>query len=140
MDVVCQASSKQNTKSPVCQEGYDPGQNSDRYSVPKDKIYIVMFSLRHQKQWSDKLNRLEQSDLKLAQEIEYLLLSTANGNVTEISDSVSKFIEGDIDKSRLLIQDMINTAMDGSIKKTTNLRTIAQAMDKSNIYLQEYAQ
>ena len=83
--------------------------------------------------------RFEQSDLKVAQEIEYLLLSAANGNVTEISDSVSKFIEGDIDKSRLLIQlpmvqDMIKTARNGSIKKTTNLRTITQAMDKSNIY------
>ena len=77
--------------------------------------------------------RLEQSDLKLAQEFEYLLLSAANGNVTEISDSVSKFIEGDIDKSQLLIQlpvvqDIIKTAMDG---RTTNLRTISQAMDKS---------
>lgn len=33
-----------------------------------------------------------------------------------------------------MVQDMIKTAMDGIIKKTTNLRTIAQAMDKSNIY------
>ena len=33
-----------------------------------------------------------------------------------------------------MVQDMIKTAMDGSIKKTTNLRTIAQAMDKSNIF------
>jgi len=43
--------------------------------------------------------RFEQSDLQLAQEIECLLLSAANGNVTEITDPVSKFIEGDIDNS-----------------------------------------
>lgn len=33
-----------------------------------------------------------------------------------------------------MVQDMIKKAMDGSIKKTTNLKTIAQAMDKSTIY------
>lgn len=32
-----------------------------------------------------------------------------------------------------MAQDMIKTAMDGSTK-TTNLRTITQAMDKRNVY------
>lgn len=67
------------------------------------------------------------------------LTPAANRNVTKMTHSVSKFIEGDIDMSRLLVQlpmvqDMIETVMNGSIRKTTNLRTIAQAMDKSNIY------
>ena len=84
-----------------------------------------------------KLN--EDLSNQICQEIESLLLSAANGNVTEISETVSSFIEGDIDKPRLcvqlaMVQDMIKTALDGSIKETTNLRTIARAMDKSNIY------
>ena len=33
-----------------------------------------------------------------------------------------------------MVQDMIKTSMDGSIKKKTILRTIAQAMDKGDIY------
>jgi len=36
--------------------------------------------------WREVEQRFEQSDLQLAQEIECLLLSAANGNVTEITD------------------------------------------------------
>lgn len=117
---------------------YDHGQTPYRYSVPKDRHRHIYFEAL-EVVVGDVERRFEQSDLQLAQEIESLLLSAANGNLTEISDSVSKFIEGDIDKSRLLVQlpmvqDMIKTSMDGSIKKTRNLRIIAQAMDKSDIY------
>ena len=142
MNVLSQASSKTEPPSlPRARKAprrYDPGQDPHRYSVPKDRYRHIFFESL-EVVCGEVERRFEQSDLQLAQEIECLLLSAADGNVIEITDAVSKFIEDDIDKSRLsiqlpMVQDMIKTAMDGSIKKTTNLRTIAQAMDKSNIF------
>ncbi len=117
---------------------FDAGQNPHQYSNPKDRFRHIYFEAI-EVVVGEVERRFEQEDLKVAQEIECLLLSAANGNVIDISDAVSSFIEGDIDKSRLsvqlpMVQDMINTALGGSIKKTTNLRTIAEAMNKSNIY------
>lgn len=142
MDVVRQASSK--TEPPSLPRArktprrYDPGENPHCYGVPKDRHRHIFFEALGVV-YGEVERRFEQSDLQLAQEVECLLLSAANGNVTEITNPVSKFIEGDIDKSRLaiqlpMVQDMIKKAMDGSIKKTTNLKTITQAMDKSTIY------
>lgn len=92
-----------------------------------DKILIVTMSRRgidisSLSHWCGEVERrFEQSDLQLAQEIECLLLSAANRNTTEITDPVFKFIKDDIDKSRLSIQ-------------LPMVPTIAQAMDKSNIF------
>ena len=142
MDVVQQASTKTDSPSlPRARKAsrrFDPGQSPHRYSVPKDRHQHIFFEAL-EIVIGEVEQRFEQADLKITEEIEHLLLSVANGNAPVISDSVSNFIEGDIDKSRLsiqlsMVQDMIKTAMDGSIKKTTNIRTIAQAMDKSDIY------
>ena len=75
-------------------------------------------------------------------EIENLLLNAANSRDTEpISDVVLKFLDNDVDYSQLKIQllmlpDMIKTAFANniSIKKVTNVRTIADAMHQSEIY------
>lgn len=113
---------------------YYSGQDPHRYCVPKDRYRHIFFESL-EVVCGEVEQRFDQSDLHLAQEIECLLLPAANGN----TDPVSKFIEGDIDKSRLsiklpMVQDMIKTAMNGSIRKTTNPRSITQVMDKSNIY------
>ena len=56
-----------------------------------------------------------------------------------LSEALSSYIKGDIDQARLKIQllmipDMIKTAFDGSIKKVTTLRTLTDALNKSDIY------
>ena len=56
-----------------------------------------------------------------------------------LSDALVRFFEGDIDVEHLKVQlsmlpDMIKTAINGSIKRVTNVRTIADAMMQSEIY------
>ena len=83
--------------------------------------------------------RFDQSDIKLIQDVETLLL-IVNGTVTHtLSDALVRFFEGDIEVERLKIQlgmlpDMIKTALNGSIRQATNVRTIADAMMQSEIY------
>ena len=84
--------------------------------------------------------RFDQSDIQLIQDVETLLLTSANGTVTHtLSDALVRFFEGDVDAERLKVQlgmlpDMIKTALNGSIKRVTNVRTIADAMMQSEIY------
>jgi len=142
MDVVHLASNK--TEGPSLRRArkvprrFNTGENPHYYSVPNNRHRHIFFEAL-EVVFGEVERRFEQSDLPLAQKMESLLLSAVNGNIMAITDRVSKFIEGDIDKSRLavqlpMVQDMIKTAMDGTIKRTTNLRTIAQAMDRSTIY------
>lgn len=69
-----------------------------------------------------------------------LLLNAANGeNIEVIPESVLSQLVNDIVPSRLIIQlpmipDMIKTALSGTIKEVTSIRTIAEAMDQSDIY------
>ena len=76
----------------------------------------------------------------MIKDIETLLLVSANGNVTDtLSQALVRFLEGDIDVECLKIQlcilpDVIKTAFDGNIKRVTNVRTITDAMMKSDIY------
>jgi len=56
-----------------------------------------------------------------------------------MSEALIKFLEGDVDVERLKVQlcmlpDMIKTALNGTIKRVTNVRTIADAMMQSEIY------
>lgn len=78
--------------------------------------------------------RFDQSDIQLIRDIESLLLTSANGNVTDtLSQALVRFLEGDIDVECLKVQlrmlsDAIKTALNGTIKRVTNVRTIANAM------------
>ena len=56
-----------------------------------------------------------------------------------LSDALSSYIEGDVDQAcvkvqLLMIPDVIKTTFDGSIKRVTTLRTLTDAMNKSEIY------
>ena len=84
--------------------------------------------------------RFDQSDIQLIRDIETLLLTSANGTIAQtLSEALVRFFERDVDVERLKVQlcmlpDTIKTAFDGSIKRVTNVRTIADAMMKSEIY------
>ena len=84
--------------------------------------------------------RFDQSDICLIREIETLLLNSANGtSVDTLPQDIENILVGDVDVERLKVQlcmlpDVIKTALEGSIKRVTNVRTIADAMLKSKIY------
>ncbi|XP_065885455.1 zinc finger MYM-type protein 1-like [Dysidea avara] len=84
--------------------------------------------------------RFDQSDIQLIRDIETLLLTCANGTGTDsLSQALVRFLEGDVDVEHLKVQlrmlpDAIKTALNGTIKRVTNVRTIADAMMQSEIY------
>ena len=84
--------------------------------------------------------RFQQEDLILIEEIELLMLNTANGNsLVGIPDSIANFLKDNFDLDRLKVQlnmipDLIASAFDNSVKKVTNIRTISSAMLESSIY------
>ena len=65
--------------------------------------------------------------------------SVKKSNEETVSEALVRFLEGDVDMEHLKVQlcmlpDTIKTAFDGSIKRVTNVRTIADVMMKSEIY------
>jgi len=66
------------------------------------------------------------------------LLASVNGTAMHtLSEPLIKFLEGDVEclKFQLcMLPDMIKTALNGTIKRVTNVRTIADAMMQSEIY------
>ena len=84
--------------------------------------------------------RFQQSDINTIKEIEVVLLSASNGDVIDsLPDTVVDFLKNDLEVDRLKVQlhmlpDLINTALAGSNKKVTNVRTIVDALVKSDIY------
>ena len=75
-----------------------------------------------------------------SRDIEHVLLKSANEGTTDLlSQELINYLGVDINIERLKVQlamlpDVIKTAFDDSIKKVTNIRTIADAMTKSTIY------
>ena len=84
--------------------------------------------------------RFDQPDICLIRDIENHLLKCANeGSVDLLSQTLIDFIQNDVNIERLKIQlgmlpDLIKTAFNSTIKKVTNIRTIADAMMQSDIY------
>ena len=119
---------------------FDEGETPHRYVEPNDRyrhIYYEALELVA----GEVERRFDQPDLCVIKDLEVLLLSAANGELGEgyTSDALSSYIEGDVDQPRLKVQlkmipDMIKTAFDGSIKKVTTMRTLTDAMNKSEIY------
>ena len=84
--------------------------------------------------------RFDQPDLHTIMKIEQLLLDTCNGDYST-SSSFSDYLEGDVDYERLkvhlsMLSDLIKTVYKDSIpvKKVTDIKTIAEAMEQSTIY------
>ena len=84
--------------------------------------------------------RFKQEDLFIIKEIEVLMIKHANGNFKDtIPEDINNFLNDDVDLSQLQIQlcmlpDLIKTAFNNSVKEVTNIRTIADAMLKSEVY------
>lgn len=92
--------------------------------------------------YGDVQRRFNQSDLHVIKELEQLLLNASNKQEIEsLSSDLKDYLRSDVDIARLRIQlamipDMLRTAFASNItiKKVTNVRTIAEAMGQSEIY------
>ena len=121
---------------------FDEGENPHRYLISKDRyrhIYYEAIKLVA----GEVERRFDQPDLKVNKDLEMLLLCAANGELCAgqgyMSEALPSYIKGDIDRARLnaqllMIPDMIKIAFDGSFKKVTTVRTLTDAMNKSEIY------
>ena len=83
--------------------------------------------------------RFSQVDLQIVHSLETLLLKASNGIIVEPEEILLQYLEKDINKERFIaqlsmLQDMIQNAQQNSIKKVTSLQTIADSMNKSDIY------
>ena len=109
------------------------------YQVPKDRYRHLYFEAL-ELAFGEVERRFEQPDFAVIENLESSLIRTANGESVVLGESLLRYLEGDIAKDRFitqlpLIPDMIKTAfVQSPIKKVTTLRTIADAMNKSEIY------
>ena len=120
----------------------DQGGNPHQYQTPKDRYRHLYFEALEQATGEIE-RRFQQSDLHIINKLETLLLNAGNGKETSpIPEVRSNFLASSIDMDHLKIQlpmlyDMITTAYDGTdiaIKKVTNVRTIADVLQQSEIY------
>ena len=116
----------------------DGGANPHHHACPEDKYRQDYFeALDHVV--GQIVKRFEQVDLSFVSEVESLLVDAAKGKgKPQISDAFSKYLEGKIDVARLqMLPDAIRTcSVSGSaihVKKVTNVRTIADAFNESEM-------
>ena len=119
----------------------DDGASPHRFATPKDRYRHAYFEALDQA-CGELENRFDQSDLTIIHDMEALLVNAANGEALhEISADVIKCFREKIDVSLLKVQlsmlpGAINTAFAGTsvkVKKVTSARTIADALDDSNL-------
>ena len=119
----------------------DEGALPHHYATPEDRYRHAYFKALEQA-CGEIEKRFDQSDLAIVCDVESLLVNAANGEaMTEISEVVARYLKGKIDVPRLKIQlpmlpDVFATAFassTASIKKVTNVRTIADALDQNTI-------
>ena len=120
----------------------DDGASPHCYTTSEDRYRHAYFEVLDQA-CEELENRFDQSDLTIIHDImEALLVNAANGEaIREISADVIKCFRGKIDVSLLKVQlsmlaGAINTAFAGTsvkVKKVTNARTIADALNYSNL-------
>ena len=111
-------------------------------SIQPRRIVIVMHISKFSS--SENERRFDQQDLHIIGKMEQLLLDACNGEDSSTSNSFSDvmhYLKGDVDYDRLkvhlsMLPDLIKTVYKDSVpvKKVTNLRTIAEAMEQSTIY------
>lgn len=121
---------------------FDSGGAAHIYSTPKDRYRHAYFESLELAA-GEVQRRFDQADLAIIGEIEKILMKSANGEKMEsIPEVVKTYIEKDIDLDRLKIQlcllpDLVKTAFTETVvTKVTNVRTISEAMEKSEIYKQ----
>ena len=117
------------------------GTATHQYQNPKERYRHAYFETLELAA-GEVERRFDQADLNTIKEIEVLLLKAGNGDVVDsIPPVIQSYLDKNIDQDRLktqlsLVCDMIKTAFSGSIPvtKVTNVRTIAEAMNTSDIY------
>lgn len=120
---------------------YDDGSNPHQYQSPRHRYRHAYFEVLEV--IAGEVNRrFDQPDLKIIRDIENLMINASNQATFNVSDELVTYLKDDIDCTRLkhqllTIPDLVRTAFSAdsvTIKKVTNVRTIADAMDKCNIY------
>ena len=118
---------------------YDSGDDPHCYREPKDRYRYLYFEVLELGSGEIE-RRFKQSDFNVIQDLESVLLNAANGEKYSPEEALMTYLKEDIDKDRLLNQlamlaDMIKTAFSSTeMKRVTTLRTIADAMNESDIY------
>ena len=119
---------------------YDSGSVAHQYQDPKSRYRHAFFEVI-EFATGEIERRFDQEDIITIREIELLLLNAANDNPCDIqtlSSSVELFLEKDFDLKRLctqlaMVADMVKQAAP-QVKTVTNIRTIAEAINSSDIY------
>ena len=119
---------------------FNEGGQAHQYESPKARYRHAYFEVLELAA-GEVGRRFDHEDLYLIKEIEILLLKAGNGEDLAFSSSIQSYLENDIDLEQLkhqlsLVHNMIKTANfnGASVTKVTNIRTIAHAMNTSDIY------
>ena len=119
---------------------FDEGSSPHQYLVPKDRYRHAYFEVM-ELATGEVERRFDQSDLHTIRKIEQLMLDACNGNDYTSFDDVLCYLKDDVDYERFkahlsMLPDLIKVAFKDSVpvKKVTNVRTIAEAMEQSVIY------
>ena len=120
---------------------FDDGGPPLWYNNPKEKCHQAYFQTLDLAV-GEVEKRFEQTDLHIIENIEVLLLKAGNGElIGSIPPVVQNYLSQDFDQDCLktqpsLVNNTIKTANEGNvpITKVTNVRTIAKAMNTSEIY------
>ena len=120
---------------------FDEGARPHHYTSPEEKYRQAYFEALDNAD-GEVEKRFDQSDLTFVRVVESLLLDAANGeSVSEIPEAIAEYFREKIDLPRLKVQllmlpDAVSTAFAGSavsIRKVTNVRTIADTLNQSKI-------
>ena len=117
----------------------DEGEQPHCYQGPKERYRHIYFEVL-ELAYGEIERRFKQPDFHIIQNLESLLIKVANRETVQPEESLLNYLEKDIDRDRFIVQlsmvaDMIKNALQQTpIKKVTNLRTIAEGMNQSEIY------
>ena len=114
----------------------DEGAAPHCYQSPKERYRHIYFEVLELVKGEIE-RRFNQADFHIIQKLESLLLDVANGKPSLPDESLLNYLQNDVDKERLFSQvsDMIKNAFQHlPIKTVTNVRTIAEGMNQSDIY------
>lgn len=120
---------------------YDQGGQSHQYECPKAKYRHAYFETIELAAGEIE-KRFAHKDMSTIKEIEEILVKAGNGEAIDtLSPVIQSYFGNDIDLDRFkvqltLVKDMIKTANAETVPvtKVTNVRTIASAMNASDIY------
>ena len=119
----------------------DEGAAPHCYQSPKERYRHIYFEVLELVKGEIE-RRFNQADFDIIQKLESLLLDVyvANGKPSLPDESLLNYLQNDVDKEHLysqltMVSDMIKNAFQHlPIKTVTNVRTIAEGMNQSDIY------